>query len=153
MTYFSEKVYPFSLGLSACFRQWRAESHCRFLHGYALQFELTFATDNLDHRNWVVDFGGLKTIKLWLESMFDHTLLVAADDPELEQFKELQRRGLCDMREVRATGCEAFAELVADTVNAWVTVNAPHAWLHKVVVREHPGNAGHVQLVKPGRLI
>ena len=60
-------------GYSTCFRQWRADSHCKFLHGYALEFKITFAGE-LDQRNWVMDFGGLKDFKLFLEKTFDHTL-------------------------------------------------------------------------------
>jgi 6-pyruvoyltetrahydropterin/6-carboxytetrahydropterin synthase len=50
-------------GYSACFRQWRAEgTHCKFLHGYAVSFKVTFEGD-LDERNWVFDFGGMKRAK------------------------------------------------------------------------------------------
>ena len=40
-----------------------------------------FESDTLDDRNWVMDFGGLKAFKDWAEYMFDHTLVVAQDDP------------------------------------------------------------------------
>ena len=40
-------------GYSTCFRQWRAiNTHCRFLHGYAISFRVWFEGE-LDHRNWV----------------------------------------------------------------------------------------------------
>ena len=29
-------------GYSTAFRQWRAESHCRYVHGYALRFKVWF---------------------------------------------------------------------------------------------------------------
>src|SRR4051812_22439004 len=81
----STKTYPHSIGLSCCFRQWRAlHSHCRFLHGYALQVKLTFVAQTLDERNWVVDFGGLKDIKERLTELLDHKTIVARDDPEIE---------------------------------------------------------------------
>ena len=34
--YRSSKTYGHEIGLSAAFRQWRAQSHCRLIHGYAL---------------------------------------------------------------------------------------------------------------------
>ena len=55
-----------------------------------------------------MDFGGLKEFKQWLEHMFDHTLLVAEDDPELELFKNLPTH-VADMRIVPEFGCERFA--------------------------------------------
>ncbi len=95
----STKTYGHEEGLSCCFRQWRAtHSHCRLLHGYALAFSLTFATDTLDARNWCFDFGGLKPVRAWLHEMFDHTLLVAHDDPDLSEFQRLAERGLVDLR-------------------------------------------------------
>ena len=45
---------------STAFRQPRAESHCRYIHGYQLKAEVTFACNELDGNNWVFDFGGLK---------------------------------------------------------------------------------------------
>lgn len=50
MTYKSTKLYGHEIGLSAAFRQWRAESHCRFLHGYALAVRFEFEADELDVR-------------------------------------------------------------------------------------------------------
>ena len=81
--FLSGKTYTHSTGHSCAFRQWRADSHCNLIHGYALQFELQFGSVALDDKNWVVDFGGLKELKEWLKHMFDHTYLVAEDDPEL----------------------------------------------------------------------
>jgi len=79
--YRSIKSYDHNEGLSCCFRQWRAEhSHCQQVHGYALAFRFVFATDRLDENNWCLDFGGLKEVRAWLHEMFDHTVLVAADD-------------------------------------------------------------------------
>ena len=77
-----------------------------------------FESDTLDDRNWVMDFGGLKAFKDWAEHMFDHTLVVAEDDPYLAMFQQMAELGLqdqggvCNLRVVNAVGCEKFAELV-----------------------------------------
>lgn len=89
--FLSTKEYGHEIGLSACFRQWRAESHCRLLHGYALAVKFTFGAQEVDVRNWVVDFGSMKSLKQMLQDTFDHTLLVAEDDPKLEVLKQLER--------------------------------------------------------------
>ena len=77
---FSSKKYGHERGLSAAFRQWKADSHCKHIHGYSLEFEFKFGANELDERNWVVDFGGLKELEKWLRNHFDHKTLVASDD-------------------------------------------------------------------------
>ena len=140
--YRSTKTYGHSEGLSCCFRQWRAQSHCRLIHGYALAFKFTFATGELDERNWCFDFGGLKPVKEWLKHMFDHTMLAADDDPELPRLIELQNNGLVDLRVLPSVGCEATARYVFDHVQAFVHEQTNgRVWLESVEVREHAGNS------------
>lgn len=123
--YYSTKTYGNDRGLSCCFRQWRSEhSHCSLLHGYSIGIRLIFESDTLDSRNWVMDFGGLKAFKEWAEFMFDHTLVVAKDDPHLEFFKKMNEmgggfmdKGICDLRIVDGVGCEKFAELCYNVMN------------------------------------
>lgn len=139
----STKTYGHEVGLSACFRQHKAESHCRFLHGYALAFTFVFEAEQLDHRNWVIDFGGLDLLKQRLKKNFDHTLLVAYDDPELPQLQELDASGLADVNVLNSVGCEAFAELGFHIANALMH-ELGHAKRVKVVsceVREHGANS------------
>jgi 6-pyruvoyltetrahydropterin/6-carboxytetrahydropterin synthase len=143
VTYISTKTYGHEIGLSACFRQWRAESHCNLLHGYALAVKFEFEADELDVRNWVVDFGSLKSLKGWLEDTFDHTMLVAQDDPKLFELKALEVMGLARIVEVPATGCEAFAKLIYQCAEVWLKDNgySPRCWLRSVEVREHGANS------------
>ena len=141
--YRSSKTYGHEIGLSAAFRQWRAQSHCRLIHGYALSVHLEFEADELDERNWVVDFGSLKSFKAQLENTFDHKLLVAADDPMLKQFEALEDAKLAEVVVVPATGCEAFAELIFEAAQVWLEDNgyAPRVRMHHVTVREHGANS------------
>lgn len=143
MPYISTKTYGHEIGLSACFRQHRAESHCRLLHGYALAVRLEFEADELDVRNWVVDFGSLKSLKGWLEDTFDHTLLVAEDDPKLDRLQTLQFAGLAKVVVVPATGCEAFAKLIYECTQVWLKDNGytPRCRVRSVEVREHGANS------------
>lgn len=137
------KTYDHTEGLSCCFRQWRAaHSHCRFLHGYALAFRFVFATHQLDENNWCFDFGGMKPIKDWLKTMFDHTLLIAQDDPELARFEALAADGLGDVRVLAAVGCEAVAKHVHEYVSDYLRdATASRVWLESVEVKEHGGNS------------
>lgn len=140
--YRSGKIYGHEIGLSCCFRQWRAASHCRFLHGYALSVHLEFEADELDRNNWVVDFGSLKSFKGRLETTFDHKTLVAQDDPLLPQFEQLDNIGMIDMVVVPATGCEAFAKMIYHSAEIWLkdAGYAPRVRMHSVTVREHGAN-------------
>lgn len=143
--YVSTKTYTHAQGLSACFRQWRAESHCKYLHGYSLQVKVLFEARELDERNWVVDFGSLKSFKAWLEDTFDHKLLAALDDPLYIDgtYHRMQTAGLCVLRPVVATGCEAFAKMVYEYLETWLRDNgyAPRCGIAFVEVREHEANS------------
>ena len=124
--YQSTKLFD---GFSCCFRQWKAETtHCRFLHGYGISFRVTFE-GNLDHRNWVWDFGGMKRAKTliddmqpkaWMDYMFDHTVIVAKDDPKLETFQAMEVMGIIQLRVVEATGAEKFAEFIYNKLSEFV---------------------------------
>jgi 6-pyruvoyltetrahydropterin/6-carboxytetrahydropterin synthase len=147
IVYGSTKTYKASVGLSTAFRQWPAESHCNQLHGYALEFTATFEALELDVRNWVVDFGSLKSFKGWLEDMFDHTTLVADDDPQHELFEHANLLGVIKMRKVTASGCEAIARLVFEYLESWLVDNgySPRVQLMRLDVREHDGNSAYVR--------
>ena len=116
-------------GFSTCFRQWKANTtHCQYLHGYDVEFEVTFEGD-LDHRNWVWDFGGMKRAKNlidgrqpkeWMEYMFDHTVVVAEDDPDMQNFVDMDARGVIQLRVLPAVGAEKFAEFLYHKLNDFV---------------------------------
>jgi len=122
----STKVFD---GFSCCFRQWKATTtHCQYLHGYGVSFKVWFEGD-LDDRNWVWDFGGMKRAKTqidgmspkaWMDYMFDHTVIVAKDDPKIDLFKGLNSNGVIQLREVEATGAEKFAEFIFNKLNPFV---------------------------------
>jgi 6-pyruvoyltetrahydropterin/6-carboxytetrahydropterin synthase len=145
--YRSTKTYGHSEGLSCCFRQWRAEhSHCKLVHGYSLAFKFVFSTCELDERGWCYDFGDLKEIRAWLHAMFDHTMLVADDDPHLGKFRILAAEGLVDLRIVPAVGCEGTAKFVFDHVSKFIAQRTNgRVWLESVEVSEHSGNSAIYQ--------
>lgn len=143
MTYYSTKTFDHNTGLSVAFRQWRADSHCKYLHGYALRVKFVFSCNELDARNWCVDFGGLKGLKAILEDNFDHKTLVATDDPMFGTFRDLHIKGVIDMIEVPHTGCERMAEMVFEVTEQWLKDAgfSPRCALHSVEVSEHSGNS------------
>lgn len=141
--YISTKTYPHSKGLSCAFRQWKADSHCKYLHGYAFQVKFWFGANELDVRNWVVDFGSLKSLYQILEDTFDHKTLVAHDDPQLDLYYSLHKAGVIQLCEVPATGCEAFAEMIFEVASQWL-IDAGYGSrcvVLAVEVSEHEGNS------------
>jgi 6-pyruvoyltetrahydropterin/6-carboxytetrahydropterin synthase len=138
-----QSTKTFTPGFSCAFRQWKATSHCRFIHGYALEIKLTFGADELDERNWVQDFGGFDHLKAVFKEQFDHTTIVAIDDPEKELFTRMSRAGLIDLRVMDHVGCEAFARWVFKTTAEWLP-SAPRVWLVAAEVREHSSNSAIV---------
>ena len=139
MTHTSSKLIE--LG-STAFRQPRADSHCRYIHGYQLKAEVTFACNELDENNWVFDFGGLKDLKHIYNTQFDHTLVVANADPEIELLKELNARGLAQLRIMTGgVGIERFAEWCFKTADSFVDeATNGRGWVESVTVYEHDDN-------------
>jgi 6-pyruvoyltetrahydropterin/6-carboxytetrahydropterin synthase len=138
-------------GYSTCFRQWKAEdTHCKFLHGYAVSFRVWFEGE-LDYRNWVWDFGGMKRAKgnisgmspkAYFDYLLDHTTIVANDDPYLENFKKMDDDGIIQLRILESTGCERFAEYLYNTINNFLyTETEGRVKAIKVEVYEHERNS------------
>jgi 6-pyruvoyltetrahydropterin/6-carboxytetrahydropterin synthase len=116
-------------GFSCVFRQWKAEStHCKFLHGYGVSFRVWFEGE-LDERNWVWDFGGMKRAKgtidgmnpkAWMDYMFDHTTIITEDDPGLGGFKTMNDLGIIQLRVIPAVGAEQFAKYIYEKLNTFI---------------------------------
>jgi 6-pyruvoyltetrahydropterin/6-carboxytetrahydropterin synthase len=148
MKFQSTKLFD---GYSACFRQWKAEgTHCRFLHGYAVSFRVWFEGE-LDERNWVWDFGGMKrakgnieglTPKAFFDYLLDHTTIVAEDDPYLPLFKQMDNEGIIQLRILPSVGCERFAEYLYGKINTFLSEETnSRVRATKVEVYEHERNS------------
>lgn len=140
-TFISTKKFT---GFPCTHRQWKAESHCRFVHGYSREFYFEFECDELTKEMWVMDFGGLKDVKAWLEDKFDHTFLASEDDPALEDFRELDKKGVIQLRVLPNAGMEGTAKYVYDHVSK-IIHKATHGRVRitKVEVRENEKNSAY----------
>jgi 6-pyruvoyltetrahydropterin/6-carboxytetrahydropterin synthase len=131
------------------YRQFKADSHCNMIHGYSFSMKFFFGTNELDVRNWVADYGGLKELKQILKDQFDHTLLVAEDDPEMDIYKELEKRKMAQLTVLPKLGCEGLADLLYKYVNGvyipdmWGQVEADRLWCFRVEVRETQSNMAY----------
>ena len=138
-------------GYSTVFRQWKADTtHCKYLHGYAVSFRVCFEGE-LDERNWVWDFGGMKRAKNTIQGkspkdfftwLLDHTMIIAEDDPFLESFKRMDEAGVVQLRILPATGCEKFAEYLYEVINEFLAVETNgRVRAAKIEVYENERNA------------
>ena len=141
--HYSTKRYGHDIGLSAVFRQPKADhSHCHLLHGYSLAFTFTFACRELDEKNWVVDFGGLKQLKKWLEDSFDHKVVVDSADPKIDILYMLEQQGLAEITVMDGVGAEKFAQHAYDFADNLVfEMTNGRCWCVKVEVAEHGSNS------------
>ena len=148
MKFQSTKLFD---GYSACFRQWKAEgTHCKFLHGYAVSFRVWFEGE-LDERNWVWDFGGMKRAngnidgmspKAFFDYLLDHTTIVAQDDPYMDTFKQMDKDGVIQLRVLPSVGCERFAEFLYEKINTFLSEETDgRVRATKVEVYEHERNS------------
>ena len=141
--HYSTKHYGHNIGLSAVFRQPNADhSHCHLLHGYSLAFTFTFGCDELDNKNWAVDFGGLKPLKAWLEDMFDHKLCMDKNDPKKNDLLLLESKGLAEIREFDGVGAEKFAQHAFNFADKLIREKTHNrCYVVKVECAEHGANS------------
>ena len=133
------KTYGHDRGYSCAFRQWSAESNCKYLHGYSLSFKITLQSPTLDINNWVYDFGNFSFLENWLTQNFDHTLLVAKNDPEKEMLMLLNNK-VARVIELEKISCEYFAEMTFRYIdNHLSNIDVE---VISVEVSEHGSNAG-----------
>lgn len=118
MTYTMVKTYN---NYPCSHRQWRDKGHCAYIHGYSRSFTFTFTAQTLDDCGWVLGFQHLKPLKAHLDEMFDHTMLIAKDDPMMQHFIELQELGIVNLRTLDSVGMEGSAKYLYEHCNQWLS--------------------------------
>lgn len=138
--YRSTKVFT---GLSCAHRRWQHEGHCAQVHGYDRTVTIEFGAKQRDQNGFVMDFGALKPVKAWLESQFDHTLLLDSDDPLLPDFRILESKGACRLVTFDDVGMEGSAQYICTFVTQWlVSETAGRVYVVSVTVAENDKNRG-----------
>lgn len=116
--YRSGKIYGHDRGLTC---SW-IDPITHNVTGCSIKVHLEFAASKLDERNFVVDFGGLKNFKGWLEDTFDHTFLIATDDPQFERFAKADEDGLIQLTTLpEGYNANRFAEMIYEVLDTWLT--------------------------------
>lgn len=128
------------------YKQWRADTHCNLNHGYSFSIKFYFGANELDRRGWVIDYGGLSELKQILKDQFDHKTIIAADDPDLPTYLELEKSGILKLTILPAMGCERIADMLYKFVNTVYIPDylgqseAERVWCYRVEVRETQSN-------------
>ena len=80
--------------------------------------------------------------KDWMDYMFDHTFLVAEDDPFVESFMKMNEAGVAQVRVIPATGAEKFAEFIFHKLNPFIQEETDgRVKVIRVEFREHGKNS------------
>jgi 6-pyruvoyltetrahydropterin/6-carboxytetrahydropterin synthase len=117
------------------------------VHGYGRTVKIVFAADSLDAKGWVVDFGGLRGFKSWLEGQWDHRTLISSEDPHLELFYELHEKKIIDLNVMDATkghgpGIEQSCKFIFDYLNPLIEQQSNgRCWVHSIEIWEHENNS------------
>ncbi|WPK38732.1 QueD-like 6-pyruvoyl-tetrahydropterin synthase [Pseudomonas phage Cassandra] len=151
MAYFSTKRFgPISTG----HRQWKDTGHCSRIHGYGRTVKIVFSATTLDDKLWVVDFGGLKDFRKWLEEQWDHNVLVASDDPKLNILKQMEQEGLVklnimDVKKGHGPGIEGSCKHLFDYLNPIIEKHSGgRCWVHSIEIWEHENNSAIYETYK-----
>ena len=141
--YSTKRIGPISTG----HRQWRDEGHCRWAHGYGRYVKLTFACKTLDDKMWCMDFGDLKWVKKWLEDQWDHRMLIASDDPLLNEWERLHsldgiNLNVMDVTKGWGPGIEGSCKFVFDNINPKILeLTNNRVWIDNIEIFEHEFNS------------
>jgi hypothetical protein len=129
--------------LPCCHRSWTNRGKRFFLHGYDRTFEIEFACAETEpEAGVVVDGSTLDEVRSALRYQFDHTTLIAADDPQRDLFELLAERGVVDLRAMDNTGMEGSAAWVFDTAERIVGLaTGGRVWVSRVEAWESRNNA------------
>jgi 6-pyruvoyltetrahydropterin/6-carboxytetrahydropterin synthase len=139
--------------LPCCHRSWANQGRRVFLHGYERTFEIEFACAETEPgTGLVLDPATIKEVLAVLRRQFDHTTLIAIDDPDRDLFELLAERGAIDLRIMSNTGMHGSAAWVFDTVDSIVgRATRGRVWVSRIKARESDSN-GVTLTMRPGEI-
>lgn len=138
--------------ISTCHRNWKAYENtnrdsrkCSLIHGYSRYIELTFKANFLTPEGWVYDFGDCKEFKQWLDTNWDHKVLISENDPKLKEILEMQDHNLINVTVIPHQkgwnpGIEGSCKWVYDTFNEMLSLKTQRVRISKVKIWEHENN-------------
>jgi len=124
-------------------RQYRHDGNCAKIHGYSRSFHFIFGAKTMTKEGFIVDYGDLDELKQHLDYMYDHTLVLDADDPHMDTFRELEKVGVCDIRiHPLGPGMEGTAHYLCEWADEYLRKKTKgRAWVISVEARENDKNS------------
>lgn len=128
--------------LPCCHRSWANPGKRFFLHGCERTFDVEFACAETEPGSGLVVEGDVVAeIRATLRYQFDHTTLIAADDPQRDLFELLAERGVIDLRVMDNTGLEGSAAWVFETAERIVALaTGGRVWVSRIEAGESRNN-------------
>lgn len=128
--------------LPCCHRSWSNPGKRFFLHGCERTFEIEFACAETEPGSGsVVDSAALNEVRAALRYQFDHTTLIAEDDPQRDLFELLAERGVVDLRIMDSTSMEGSAAWVFETAERIVALaTGGRVWVSRIEASESRNN-------------
>jgi 6-pyruvoyltetrahydropterin/6-carboxytetrahydropterin synthase len=79
--------------------------------------------------------------KAWMDYMFDHTTIIADNDPYLDTFKIMNSADIIQLRVIPAVGAEQFAKYIYEKLNTFIQEETEgRVKITKVEFMEHNKN-------------
>ena len=136
----AQKVAGFSLAKADLLRRAMGKKIKSEMQAQRSNFLDGCLKNKLDEKNWVYDFGNFSFLENWLRDHFDHTLLVAMNDPYIDEIKSLEKNKIAKIVGVPGISCERFAEMTFKFLDNHFKLNDYNVKVLSVEVSEHPGN-------------
>jgi hypothetical protein len=128
--------------LPCCHRSWANQGKRFFLHGYERTFEIEFACAETEpDTGLVVECSSVVEVRAALRYQFDHTTLIAQDDPQRDLFEMLAERGVIDLRIMDNTGMDGSAAWAFDAAERIIGLaTGGRVWVSRIEARESRNN-------------
>lgn len=103
------KTFPY---VQCTYRYWRAVDRSRYLRSYSFKPKIVLESRHLDNRDMVVTRGEtiFNELDLMLTLVFRDKIVVAEDDPLLNQFRSMADSDMCQISILPGVGLEKIAE-------------------------------------------
>ena len=90
----------------------------------------------------MIDFGELHYIADWIDRHLDHGTIICANDPRVEDLRQLAESGLLKILEINQASCEGIAQHLFSTFDQLVRTNTrDRAWIKKIYLEEDSRNS------------
>lgn len=125
---------------------------CASWHGYDRSVKMTFA-GTVDEFGWIVPFGGLKTVKGFIEYYFDHTAVIPANDPRKNELIRVSDSMQPPMFRYRVlpygVSMEMSSLFIWEQVNPYIlALTSDRCYVERVEVIEHDSNSGFIEVTE-----